>query len=265
MPNDQASRFLSLLDPTASAFTFQTVPEPKGKPTNLWPQVLHGSLNDLLPKLTDLNRQGAAIYVTVNETDGKGRKAANITRIRAIWQDDDCGYKGDFPLPPSMIISSSPGKFQRYWLSEGLSKEDYKGLMGTMIREYGSDKDCGTDLARVLRVPGFYHQKAEPYLIRIVEASGRRYTGAELLKAFPPIEQLPPQPSAFVAASSQSSSEETFRIKKALELIDPDPYDKWIQIGQILHDFYKGQVEGPLPLDGLGSGLHEIQPEGTHL
>src|ERR1700681_4433957 len=92
MQNAQASRFLSLLDPTASAFTFQTVPEPKGKPTNLWPQVVHGSLNDLLPKLTDLNRQGAAIYVTVNETDGKGRKAANITRIPAIWQDDDCGY-----------------------------------------------------------------------------------------------------------------------------------------------------------------------------
>ena len=244
MPNDQASRFLSLFDPTASAFTFQTVPEPKGKHSNLWPQVLHGSLNDLLPKLTDLNRQGAAIYVTVNETDGTGRKTENIVRVRAIWQDDDYGYKGDFPLKPSMIISSSPGKFQRYWLSEGLSKEDYKGLMGTMIREYGSDKDCGTDLARVLRVPGFFHRKAEPYLISIVEASGRRYTREELLKAFPPIEQLPPQPLAFVAAPSQSTSEETFRIKKALELIDPDPYDKWIKIGQILHDFYKGHVEG---------------------
>ena len=46
MPNEQASRFLSLLDPTASAFTFQTVPEPKGKHSNLWPQVLHGSLNE---------------------------------------------------------------------------------------------------------------------------------------------------------------------------------------------------------------------------
>jgi len=244
MPNDQASRFLSLLDPTAFAFTFQTVPEPKGKPTNLWPQVLHGSLNDLLPKLTDLNRQGAAIYVTVNETDGKGRKAANITRLRAIWQDDDCGYEGNFPLPPSMIISSSPGKFQRYWLSEGLSKEDYKGLMGTMINEYGSDKDCGTDLARVLRVPGFFHQKAEPYLITIVETCARRYTREELLKAFPPIEQLSPQPLAFAAASSPSISEETFRIKTALKQIYPDPYDTWIEIGQILHDFYKGHVEG---------------------
>ena len=35
MQNAQASRFLSLLDPTASAFTFQTVPEPKGKSPNL--------------------------------------------------------------------------------------------------------------------------------------------------------------------------------------------------------------------------------------
>ena len=198
MPNDQAFRFLSLLDPTASAFTFQTVPEPKGKPTNLWPQVLHGSLSDLLPKLTDLNRQGAAIYVTVNETDGKGRKADNITRVRAIWQDDDVGYKGDFPLQPSMIISSSLGKFQRYWLSEGLSKEDYKGLMRTMIREYGSDKDCGTDLARVLRVPGFYHLKGEPYLVRIVEASGKTVYARRAAESVPSDRTITPS-HTFVA------------------------------------------------------------------
>ena len=79
--------------------------------------MLHGSFKDLLPKLNALNKQGAAIFVTVNATDGKGRKAENITRIRAIWQDDDVGYQGDFPLQPSMIVSSSPGKFQRYWLA----------------------------------------------------------------------------------------------------------------------------------------------------
>jgi hypothetical protein len=135
MPNDQASRFLSFLDPTASAFTFQTVPEPKKTHANLWPQVIHGSLNDLLPKLTDLNKRGAAIYVTVNETDGMGRKTDNIVRVRAIWQDDDDGYKGDFPLKPSIVVSSSPGRFQRYWLTEGLSKEDYVGPMRTMIEK----------------------------------------------------------------------------------------------------------------------------------
>ena len=58
-----------------------------------------------------------------------------------------------------------------------------------MIEQYGSDKQAGTDIARVLRVPGFYHLKAEPYLVRIIEASVSGIHGSELLKAFPPAEQ----------------------------------------------------------------------------
>ena len=190
---------------------------------------------------------------------GTGRKTGNIARVRAIWQDDDNGYKGDFPLKPSIVVSSSLGKFQRYWLSEGLSKEDYKGLMGTMIREYGSDKDCGTDLARVLRVPGFYHRKAEPYLIRIVEACGKRYTTEELLKAFPQIEQLAPQP--LTAPPSQSNSENTFRIKSALKLMDPDPYDQWLRVGEILHHAYDGQAEGLYVWMGWAQASNKFNPK----
>jgi Primase C terminal 2 (PriCT-2)/RepB DNA-primase from phage plasmid len=245
MPDDSIpKKFLSLLDPTATSFTFQTVPEPKDQHPGLWPQVLHGSLNDQLPKLTDLNSRGAAIYVTVNETDGAGRKAENITRIRAIWQDDDCGYGGRFPLPPSIIVSSSPGKFQRYWLADGLSADNYKGLMATMIRDFGSDPQAGADIARVLRVPGFLHNKAAPYLVTILEASGRRYSRDELLKAFPSPEQLCPRPLSFAVARPPATNEETFRIKDALKRIDPDPYDHWIQVGQILHGHYNGQDEG---------------------
>ena len=214
-------KFLSLLDAAATSFTFQTVPEPKDQHPELWPQVLHGSMNDQLSKLTDLNSRGAAIYVTVNETDGAGRKAENITRIRAIWQDDDCGYGGRFPLPPSIIVSSSPGKFQRYWLADGLSADDYKGLMATMIRDFGSDPQAGADIARVLRLPGFFHNKAAPYLVTILEASGTRYSRDELLKAFPPpppllngeeVQSRPP-PLPFARASSPATNEETFRIK----------------------------------------------------
>ena len=53
-----------------------------------------------------------------------------------------------------------------------------------MMDEYGSDKDAHPDLTRVLRVPGFYHQKAEPYLINLVGTLGRLYSRAELLQCF---------------------------------------------------------------------------------
>jgi len=94
-----ASQFLSLLDPFASSFTFQTVGEGKQKNNPKLLHVLHGSLARLFDELIALNQQGAGIYVTVNETDGIGRKAENITRVRAIWQDDDEAFDGDFPIP----------------------------------------------------------------------------------------------------------------------------------------------------------------------
>ncbi len=252
MEADSVSQvFLTHLDPDANFFTFQTVPEPKGKRTHLRPQVLHGSLHELLPDLTRLNRQGAGIYVTVNETDGKARKAENITRIRAIWQDDDYGYGGGFPLPPSMVVSTSPGKFQRYWLAECLSKEDFRVLMTTLVKDYGCDKRA-VDIARVLRVPGFFHNKGQPHLVTLIEASGKKYTRDELLRAFPSPEQAPPPPGSGVredipfaaAATLQSVDENSFRINRALKLLSPDPYDQWIKVGQILHDAYDGQAEG---------------------
>src|SRR5690349_9165178 len=112
---DISKQFLSLLDPTTDFFTYQSFAEPKNPA--IQPQVLHGSLERRWATLADLNSQGSGICVTVNETDGMGRKEKNITRVRAVWQDDDDGFSGAFPLAPSIVVSSSPGKFQRYWLA----------------------------------------------------------------------------------------------------------------------------------------------------
>ena len=111
MKNYHASVFLSLLDPDASFFTFQTFSEPKHTPIGLLPQVLHGSFQDILPKLNAMNRQGAGIFVSVNATDGKGRKAENIIRIRAIWQDDDVASRERFRYGPPWSLRPHPASF----------------------------------------------------------------------------------------------------------------------------------------------------------
>ena len=244
-----ADTFLSLLDSASDSFTYQSVGEgeQKGNPSLL--RILHGSLQDRMAELLDLNSRGAGIFVTVNETDGQGRKAENITRIRSIWQDDDDGYQGEYPLQPSMVVASSPGKFQRYWLSEDLSREDYIGLMRTMIKHFGSDKRTGADIARVLRLPCFYHQKAAPYLVTLIEASGNRYSRRELLEAFPAAEKAKPESAprqsiSFAANTSAPGEHDTFRIKGALNAINPDQYDDWIKVGQILHAEYGGHEQG---------------------
>jgi hypothetical protein len=242
--DNQPETFLSLLDSKAPAFTFQTFDDDKGRRNPALLNVLHGALPSQNEKLRLLNRRGAGIFVTINETDGCARRAENIIRVRAIWQDDDEGYDGNFPFQPSLVVSTSPGKFQRLWLAAGLSKEEHAGLMRTMVARYGSDKNAA-DISRVLRLPGFTHNKGEPYLVRIVEASGKRYTREELLKAFPPLKESPAPPLVFSSDSSaHANSEHAYRIRNALKMVDPDPYDTWLSVGMILHAAYQGGADG---------------------
>jgi hypothetical protein len=198
----QAERFLAILDETAERFTFQTFDDDKQRKDKRLASVLTGSLEECWKRLVALNRQGAGVFVTVNETDGKGRKLENITRIRAVWHEEDYPCGKEFPIEPHMLIESSPGKHHRYWLVSGLQKDEFAGVMERMIQDYRSDPNV-KDIARVLRVPGFFHQKdpAKPFMVRIVqEAGGLDYAADALLAAFPPVApraaNTPPSPTA---------------------------------------------------------------------
>ena len=185
----QSRDFLKLLDPNAAKFTFQTLGEGDAKRDERLCRVLHGRFDDVRPELQELNSRGAGVFVTVNETDGKGRKSGNITKIRAIWHEDDHGIQGEFPLEPSIVVESSFGKFHRYWLanSDADLMKTFPLVMQTMVAEYGSDSNA-KDVSRVLRLPGFFHMKDNPVLVRLVTGGGRRYSLDEITAAFPPME-----------------------------------------------------------------------------
>ncbi len=70
----QARRFLRLLDPEAAEFTFQTFGEGRSKDAAELRCIRHGSFDKLAEELVALNNSGTGIFVTVNETDLKGRQ-----------------------------------------------------------------------------------------------------------------------------------------------------------------------------------------------
>src|SRR5215831_14093345 len=81
----EAERFLAALDPKATKFSFQCFDDRKerkekrkaeGKKDPL-ARLLHGTLAEHWNTLVKLNEKGAGIYVTLNETDFKGRTAKN--------------------------------------------------------------------------------------------------------------------------------------------------------------------------------------------
>ena len=144
--------FLDLLDPNAKEFSFQTFDDKKRGGRALIKQ-FHSELANIQDELISLNESGAGIFVTVQETNLQGRKAEDITRIRAIYADFDDGLPGELPLEPSIEVETSPGKCQYYWLCDGVSFEEFASVMERLVQDYAADNGA-KDLARVLRVPG---------------------------------------------------------------------------------------------------------------
>jgi len=198
-----AEQFLALLDEEAEAFTFQTFAdsaqakaedkerERKGQPKK-YAHVFHGRLPRHITALERLNRSGAGVFVTVNQTDLKGRKAENIQRVRAVFADTDGADLAPIlnaKPEASFIVESSPGNAHPYWLTDDLALAQFEGVQRRIADTFGTDTSV-TDLPRVLRLPGFYHRKGEPFMVRMMQDNGGLpRTADKILAAFPPLEK----------------------------------------------------------------------------
>jgi len=164
---DQANNFLNILDPEGQ-FTFQTFDD-KGINKGLT-KILHGQLKEVEAELIELNNLGAGVFVCINQTDLQGRKSTNIVRIRALFVDLD-----DAPLDPvrlhsihpTMIVETSPSRWHCYWVMDDCPINEFVSAQEKLIKAFNGDPAV-KDLPRVMRLPGFFHQKAEPRLVRII-------------------------------------------------------------------------------------------------
>ena len=187
-PHQQAHEdHLALLGDCKSAeFDFRLIwPKEKKLPEG-WKKAfnIRGSRTDksVRQELQEANQKGYGVFVTVNETDGKGRKAHNVTRVRAVYADWDEGRPEDLPLPPSFVICTSRGKFQAYWLvRDHMTIEQFASVMERIVHDFGGDPGA-KDVARVLRLAGYDHTKSDPYPVRFVgiDANVEDYSAAEL-------------------------------------------------------------------------------------
>jgi len=197
----EAERFLTLLDEEAEAFTFQTFAdspkaqaeekerEAKGLPKT-YAHTFNGTLEQHAAKLERYNRMGAGVFVTINRTDLKGRKADNVKAVRAVFADTDGAPLepiSNCSIEPHIIVESSEGKWHPYWLTDGLALTGFQGVQRRIADKFGTDASV-TDLSRVLRLPGFYHRKADPFMVRIIhESRTLPYTADKILETFPPL------------------------------------------------------------------------------
>ena len=68
---EEAQAFLDLLDKNAQFWTFQTFDDDADRKAQSLARVLHGTLEDHFDTLAALQKRGAGVFVTINETDGR--------------------------------------------------------------------------------------------------------------------------------------------------------------------------------------------------
>ncbi len=117
------------------------------------------------------NHNGANIYVAANPLRSGSRKRTKecIAEVRHLYLDID--VDGDNRIAalmeseavpvPTVILSTSPGKYQALWRVEGFDFDQQESTLKLLAIAYGGDSAC-TDRNRVLRVPGFLNRKYEP-------------------------------------------------------------------------------------------------------
>ena len=273
-----AVRFLEVLDPSANSrseidgcadgFTFQTFDDNKQRKHPEFAKLLFDTFAEVRMALTQLNAAGAGIFVSVNETDMKGRRKPNITRMRAVWIDDDSksGVVPKTPLEPHLVVESSPGKYQLMFLVDGLTAEEHDQVQQRMILDYGSDP-IAKGVHFVLRIPGFYHLKGEPFMSKLLVASDAPPYTAEMLKrAFPPVIEQPKIPSRAVAVVEEdgivpmddSKVMPDITLLNAFQYLPTEPNlsrETWLKVGMALHYQFGGSFEGLELFDRWSQGV----------
>ena len=148
-------------------------------------RVTHGSLAERLSELSPLSALGAGVFVTVNWTDLKGRREANIVAVRALFADLDgapLSVLKRLSLLPHIIAMTSPSRFHVYWRVNGVETAEFAGLQKRLAALLGSDPSV-CDLPRVMRLPGFPHQK-DPAAPHLVWFQAREHSGPHEADAF---------------------------------------------------------------------------------
>lgn len=149
-----------------------TGPSAKGK-------VFRGTLAQAWEWLCRWNAAGYGCFLTVNATDGQGRSKGNITAVRAVWADlDGIDARQQYEAAaawspaPSFAVQTSPERWHIYWLlAPGCPLDMAESLNRRLRTRFNADQSA-TDLARVLRVPGSYHLKADPALVTCHSLAG---------------------------------------------------------------------------------------------
>lgn len=153
------------------------------------------------------NQDGWGVYFSANLFNDR-RTKENCAQLRYVFADLDIAKEGDGQtqeekdakknivitalyekVVPTLIINTKNGIQPLWKLKDGTpdKKDEYENVIKGIIewsKTVGCAADAVQDCARILRMPGYYHQKGDPYLCEAKYETGKEYTLEEIKKVF---------------------------------------------------------------------------------
>ena len=219
-----------------------------------------GKLHSQLPLLKEHNKSERGIFFVVNFG---GHDAKSIKRINSHFVDLDKGTHEEqleriqaFPLEPSLIVKTKHG-FHAYWLMSQADISMFSHVQKQLVKQFDGDYAC-VDLPRVLRLPGFYHHKQEPFLINCIKFNPEiRYKQSQLAELLPAV---PYEPDSSLNAKSDKNITNVGK-QKGLMLIgktcDFIPYCKK-NANSLPEPLWYGMITVLSPLEGGREAIHSM-------
>lgn len=123
--------------------------------------------------------------------DKRVRKKDNVSITPGAWSDLDTCEPERLHIEPSIIIESSPGRFQAIWkFDKTVPPDEAENLSQRIAYEHADDgaDRSGWDLTQLLRMPLTYNFKyASTPLITVLEANTKQYRPTDFDKLYPQI------------------------------------------------------------------------------
>ncbi|MCG7548560.1 phage/plasmid primase, P4 family [Pseudoalteromonas sp. Of7M-16] len=187
MDLSQVKQFIELLTGSKdSIVTWQVFHDVKANRNEKLSAWFNCDIQNAADYLQQMQALQCGVYVCVNETDGQGRSADNVTRVRACFADFDGALEPNWPIAPTFVTKRDDTHGHAYWLINGeCDTETFTALQKQIAIHSDTDHQV-VDPCRVLRVPGTLHLKdpSNPKQYVITSAAGGHYTAEQLRDAF---------------------------------------------------------------------------------
>ncbi|AMO93999.1 phage/plasmid primase, P4 family, C-terminal domain protein [Collimonas fungivorans] len=202
-------------------------------------------------KLVTANLDQMEVSMMINRGDGRGSK--NVTDITAVFIDcDDNKMTKEklftLPIPPQLIVETSPGNFHAYWLIKDCSVSQFKPMQKALAASLGADLNV-CDPSRVMRMPGTISWKRDkPFLAQIIhiEKDSKPIAVGSFVKKMKLEIQVPNTlskktnedgdgASTYVISPKKMTSDMRAKVKAAITGINADNRWLWFRFGMAIH------------------------------